>query len=187
MSGTGNPIQILFIQGGGEGTHDAWDDKLVASLQAALGPGYEVLYPRMPDEDDPGFRTWSTAIAAEIARLAPGAILVGHSVGGTIAIHTLAKRPALLRDLAAVFLLAAPYVGDGGWPSDEIDVAPGWASGLSAVPVILYKGDADDTTPMAHADLYARDIPHAKLRRLNGRDHQFNNDLTDIAGDIRQA
>ena len=47
--------QILFIQGGGAEVHDAWDDKLVASLKRELGEGHEVRYPRMPDDDDPSF------------------------------------------------------------------------------------------------------------------------------------
>ena len=47
------PRQILFIQGAGEGTHDAWDNQLVASLEAELGPDYAVRYPRMPNEGEP--------------------------------------------------------------------------------------------------------------------------------------
>jgi hypothetical protein len=30
--------QVLFIQGGGEGAHDQWDNKLVANLADKLGP-----------------------------------------------------------------------------------------------------------------------------------------------------
>lgn len=45
MAGT---RQILFIQGGGAGAHDEWDDKLFDSLKRELGDGYEVRYPRMP-------------------------------------------------------------------------------------------------------------------------------------------
>src|SRR5215469_8678211 len=44
--------QVLFVQGAGEAAHDAWDAKLVRSLERALGEGYRVLYPRMPDEAD---------------------------------------------------------------------------------------------------------------------------------------
>jgi hypothetical protein len=51
--------QVLFIQGGGEGTHDEWDDKLVDSLRRELGDGFEVRYPRMPAEDDPSHETWA--------------------------------------------------------------------------------------------------------------------------------
>jgi hypothetical protein len=49
------PKQVLFIQGAGAAVHDAWDDKLVRSLERALGDGYSVLYPRMPDEADPHY------------------------------------------------------------------------------------------------------------------------------------
>ena len=63
MAGT---RQILFIQGGGAGAHDEWDDKLFDSLRRELGDGYEVRYPRMPDEDDPSYARWSEAIRREL-------------------------------------------------------------------------------------------------------------------------
>ena len=79
MTGT---RQILFIQGGGAGTHDEWDNKLVESLCRELGDGHEVRYPRMPDEGDPSHATWSPAIRREMADLDDGAIVAGHSVPG---------------------------------------------------------------------------------------------------------
>ena len=179
--------QILFIQGGGEGTHDEWDNKLVASLQRGLGQGCEMRYPRMPAEDDPNFATWSAAIGREIARLDTGAIVVGHSIGGTVLIHTLASQPQLLQGIAAICLIAAPFVGDGGWPSEEVTSGPGWARPLMDATVYLYQGDADETTPMTHADLYLKAMPHARLRRLKGRDHQLGDDLSEVAQDITKA
>ena len=89
MTGT---RQILFIQGGGAGTHDEWDNKLVESLRRELGDGYEVRYPRMPDEGDPSHATWSPAIRREMADLDDGAIVAGHSVGATILINVLAEQ-----------------------------------------------------------------------------------------------
>jgi hypothetical protein len=56
--------QVLFIQGGGVGAHDGWDDKLVESLRRELGGEYEVRYPRMPDEGDPSYARWSTGAPA---------------------------------------------------------------------------------------------------------------------------
>ncbi|PYK88902.1 MAG: hypothetical protein DME40_11620 [Verrucomicrobia bacterium] len=44
--------QVLFVQGGGKNAHEE-DQKLAASLQAALGSDYNVLFPRMPKESDP--------------------------------------------------------------------------------------------------------------------------------------
>ena len=40
--------------------------------------------------------------------------------------------------------------------------------------------------PAAHVDLYAHILPHAQVRRLPGRDHQLNDDLSDVARDIRE-
>jgi pimeloyl-ACP methyl ester carboxylesterase len=53
-------------------------------------------------------------------------------------------------------------------------------------PLFIYHGSADETAPVAHADLYARALPRAVVRRLDGRDHQLNDDLSEVAADIRQ-
>jgi hypothetical protein len=49
-----------------------------------------------------------------------------------------------------------------------------------------YHGSDDETAPVAHLALYERAIPGAKTRRLPGRDHQFDNDLSEVAADIRR-
>lgn len=49
--------KVLMVQGGGEGAH-AVDAALAASLQQALGSGYEVRFPRMPDEEGPKVESW---------------------------------------------------------------------------------------------------------------------------------
>jgi predicted alpha/beta hydrolase family esterase len=108
--------QILFVQGGGAGAHDEWDDKLVSSLRRELGGGYEIRYPRMPDESDPSFARWSAAIRREMADLDAGAVVVGHSVGATILVNALAEQPPE-RGLAAIALIAAPFVGPAAGPA----------------------------------------------------------------------
>lgn len=176
--------QILFIQGGGEGVHDAWDDKLVASLTRELGEGYEVRYPRMPDEADPSDARWSAAIRGEIADLDDGAVVVGHSVGATLLINTLAEHPPA-RLPVAIVLIAAPFVGDGGWPSDEFELPSDLGAKLpQGAQVLVFHGLEDETAPPSHADLYARAIPQAQVRQLPGRDHQLNNDLSEVARTI---
>ena len=178
--------QILFVQGGGEGVHDQWDNKLVDSLRGELGPEYEIRYPLMPNEDDPKYAVWKLALQKEFAALEHGAIVIGHSVGGTILIHVLAERTPRCK-LGAIFLIAAPFIGTGGWESDDIEPRPDLASRLPRyVPIFFYHGRDDDTVPFAHVELYARAVPHAHVRRLARRDHQLNNDLSQIVMDIRQ-
>jgi len=176
--------QVLFIQGGGAGAHDDWDCKLVASLTRGLGPGYDIRYPRMPNEGDPSYAAWKTALEREIAALDDAAVLVGHSVGGTILINALAEHTPR-QELAGVFLISAPFVGPGGWPSEDIEPKRDLGARLPpATPIYLYHGSKDDTAPCAHVDLYKQAISHAQVRKLEGRDHQLNDDLSEVAADI---
>lgn len=178
--------QVLFIQGGGEGAHDEWDNKLVDSLGKALGPGYAIRYPVLPNEADPSYAAWKAALEQELAELEQGAILVGHSIGATILINVLAEgAPTPIP--AGLFLVAAPFVGEGGWPAEGFEPHSDLAARLPPkMQVFLYHGRDDETAPVAHADLYAKALPRAHIRRLNGRDHQLNNDLSEVAKDIRQ-
>lgn len=178
--------QVLFVQGGGEGVHDQWDNQLVDSLRSELGPDYEIRYPVMPNEADPQYALWKHALEREIAVLGHGAVVVGHSVGGTILINVLAERTPQ-SSLGAICLIAAPFIGAGGWASDDIQPRSDLAARLPGdVPIFLYHGRNDDTVPFAHLELYARALPGAHVRRLADRDHQLNNTLSELASDIRR-
>lgn len=174
--------QVLFVQGAGEGVHDQWDNKLVRSLERELGPRYSVRYPRMPQEAEPDYAVWKDALLNEFAELESGAVLIGHSIGGTILMHMLAEQHLRIT-LAALFLIAAPFIGEGGWHSDDIHpLAERLPAGM---PVFLYHGTADDTVPLAHLRLYANALADATVRALAQRDHQLNDDLSEVASDIR--
>lgn len=177
--------EVLFIQGAGKGTHDEWDNRLVQSLQRELDASYEIRYPRMPNEAEPAVATWQPALEKEFETLRNGAVLVGHSIGGTILINVLVVSPPAATP-GAIVLIAAPFIGEGGWPSDDIAPRTDLAERLpEGVPVFLYHGDSDDDVPVAHVELYAKAIPRAHVRRIAGRDHQLNNDLSEVARDIR--
>ena len=179
--------QILFIQGGGAGAHDEWDDKLVDSLRRGLGAENEVRYPRMPDEDDPSYARWSAAIRREMADLDAGAVVVGHSVGATILINAIAEQPPT-RGLGAIVLIAAPFVGEGGWAGDDFELKSDLGARLpQGVPVDVFHGLLDDTAPPSHAHRYAEVIPQAQVHLLPGRDHQLNNDLSEVAKTINSG
>jgi predicted alpha/beta hydrolase family esterase len=177
--------QVVFIQGIGEGVHDQWDDKLVSSLERELGDGYSVRYPRMPNEGDAKYPEWKTALLGEFSSLEDGAVIVGHSVGGTILLHTLAEQPPLPK-LRGIFLIAAPFIGEGGWPSDDIRSRTDFSERLPfGIPVFLYHAIDDDIVPVAHVYLYSKAMLHAVVRTFENGNHQLNNDLSLVARDIR--
>jgi len=156
----------------------------VGSLEQSLGPGYDVRYPRMPREGDPDPVAWKRVIARELGKLNDGAILVGHSVGAAVVLDHLASGDRPLR-LGGVFLIATPYIGEGGWPSEALRPTKELAVALpGGAPLYLYQGRSDETVPFSHVGLLAKALPHAIVRRLKGRDHQLNNDLSDVARDI---
>jgi predicted alpha/beta hydrolase family esterase len=173
--------QVLFIQGGGAAAHDEWDDKLVASLERELGDKCEVRYPRMPDEDDPSYAGWGPVIRREVAHLNDGAVVVGHSVGGTLLVHALRDQPPE-RELGGVVLISAPFVGADGWPSEEFEFPGDLGARLpQGMGVHVFHGLDDQTVPSSHAELYVRAIKQAQLHLLPERDHQLNGDLSDVA------
>jgi len=178
--------QVLFIQGGGAGSHDE-DAPLAASLQAALGKAYRVHYPPMPDEADPQLDAWKARIAAELAGLNGAVILVGHSVGGAALLKYLAEE-RVAKPIAGLYLLAAPARDDEQWNFDDLALPRDLDKRLARIPrIILYHSRDDEIVPFAHLALHAARLPRATVRESDGRGHQFGNDLRDVAADISGA
>jgi uncharacterized protein len=176
--------QVLFIQGAGDGAFDE-DAKLAVNLRERLGPGYQVRYPRMPNEDDASYAAWKRIILDEIEAMGDGAILVGHSVGASV-IAKVACDGKLPRRVAGIFLVAAPFWHDHEfWNWKEAELPQDASARLPRdVPVFLYHGRNDEIVPFAHVELYATAIPQATVHRLDGRNHQLNDDLSEVASDI---
>ncbi len=176
--------QVLFIQGGGEGAHEI-DRKLATSLQDTLGVQYDVSYPRMPEEENSGYEAWKTRLSKELAALDTNAIVVAHSVGCSILLKYLSEA-GVNKPLAGIFLIAAPYWGAGGWQVDEFTLDEARASKiLRSVPVFFYHSRDDDVVPFAHLAMHTDKFPQATVRVFDGRGHQFNNDLSEVAADIK--
>jgi predicted alpha/beta hydrolase family esterase len=178
-------VDVLFIQGGGPGAHDA-DRALADALSQALGAGFRIHFPRMPGEDDPDNAAWKRTIAAE-ARRANAAFLVAHSVAASLTADMLAQGPhgADLPRLRGLFLLAPPFIGPGGWAFEGFHFdRPVDRKSLDGLPIHFYFGASDTTVPLAHADLYADIFPGVAVHRLQECDHQFTGHMPRVAQDI---
>jgi hypothetical protein len=177
------PSEVLFVHGAGGEAFEA-DMALVRSLREALGPDFGVEYPEMPDADAPEFGTWSARISHALSSLDSGVILVGHSLGGSILLKHLSEE-RVEKPVAGVFLIATPYWGTAGWEVAEFELREDFPATLPEdVPIFLYHSRDDEEVPFEHLALYAGRLPRATVREVEGRDHQFNGDLSDVAEDM---
>ncbi|HEU5238366.1 MAG TPA: alpha/beta hydrolase [Pyrinomonadaceae bacterium] len=181
--------RILFIQGGGQGAY-AEDEKLAANLQNSLGPGYEVHYPKMPNEDDPTYESWKGRLGKELAALEMGSMIVAHSVGGPNLLRYLAEKK-VPKPITALFFVAAPYFGRGGWSADGWDIGTllqqkNFVSQVTeTVPVFFYHNRDDSVVPFSHLGLYKDLLPRATIRAFDRGGHQFNKGLNALVRDIK--
>jgi uncharacterized protein len=174
--------QVLFVHGaGGEAFEE--DEALVRSLREALGPDFGVVYPEMPDADDPEFGKWSARISHELSALDGRVILVGHSLGASILLKYLSEE-RMEKPISGMFLIATPYWGTADWEA-EFKLREDFPAALPEdVPIFLYHSRDDEVVPFAHLALYASELPQAIVRKVDGRGHQFGDDLSEVAEDI---
>lgn len=176
--------QVLFIQGGGDGGYEA-DKALADSLKEHLGKRYHVNYPEIePDETLPDF-DWTKQVGEHIHKMKHDFILVGHSFGASMILKYLSENRVSKR-INGIFLLATPF-----WRGNEE-----WQKGLKLrddfadklpvdIPIFLYHCRDDEEVPFSHIRLYKRKLSMATFRELKSGGHQFSNDLTLIARDIK--
>jgi predicted alpha/beta hydrolase family esterase len=175
---------VLFIQGGGKGAHSV-DAALADSLKRALGPEYDVRFPQMPDEADPNVASWKQEISSELSHIPGTVILVAHSMGGAMLLRYLSDEK-VEKPIAGLFLLAAPSWDEDHWNFDDLKLPRDLAGKLAAIPrLFFYHCRDDDVVPFNHLALHGSHIPQAVIRAIDHGGHQFGNDLTRVAMDIR--
>ncbi len=176
---------VLIIHGGGQEAYEE-DKKLAANLQDVLGAAYALHYPEMPDVDSPSYEAWKGQIAKYLAALDSEVFLVGHSLGGSILLKYLSEEEVEL-PVAGIFLVAAPYWGSEDWEVSEYALRDSFASRLPGeLPVFFYHSRDDEVVPFAHLALYTEKLAQPTIREFDGRGHQFNDDLTEVARDIQR-
>ena len=175
---------VLFVHGAGEGAYEE-DGLLVASLRDALGPSYEVRYPRMPLEEGAQYSDWTARIAAALPPRGDKVVLVGHSVGGSVLPRYLCEKP-VEASVTGLFVIAAPFWGaDDFWDWDEARLPADAAERLAGVPrIFLYHSRDDEVVPFSHLALYSARLPLATIHPIDIGGHQLDNDLAAVAHDI---
>jgi pimeloyl-ACP methyl ester carboxylesterase len=177
---------ILFFHGGSSEEDYHADAKLVASLKSNLNSEYTIHYPLLINDGTPDLGR-REQISREISEREDNIILVGHSFGASMLLAYLSE-VKIKKKIAGIFLLATPFWnGDEDWVQ-PFKLLPDFATQLDKkIPLHLYHCTDDDEVPLTHFTIYKQHLPWASFHEITTGGHQFNNDLTVIANDIKSV
>jgi serine hydrolase len=168
-------------QGPGEGS-----EPFTSRLREELGPGFEVLFPVMPDPESPHYGPWSERLGEILAEIDEPIVVVGHSLGGSVMLKHLSESDGP-EPIAGLVLVAAPFWGEEEWEAEWV-LPEGWPGPATELPrTFLFHSRDDEEIPFAHLELYSRRLPDATVRPLDGNGHLFDRgDLSEILEAIRR-
>ena len=174
---------MLVIHGAGEPRRRNGKVYWEPLLQGSLGAGYVVRAPRMPEPDEPDYQAWAERIAELLAESVSPTV-VGHSFGASVLLKYFSET-ASPPPIAGLFLVATPFWDEKKFP--EFALRPNFAARLEALsPLYLYQSRDDTEIPSEHLERYRRAFPHAVVRLLDGRGHEFDQpEFPELVADIR--
>jgi uncharacterized protein len=177
--------EIIFIHSAGpQGSHEGSDD-LIHYLRASLGSEYKLYHPAMPDPENPRYIPWKMALQSSMPVGGNKVVLVGHSLGGSVIVKYLSE--GLLQvPVSGLFLVGAPYWGTRGWAFDEFIFEHKFETRLPAIDhTYIYHSRNDRWVPFSHSSFYAKKLPGAIVRTVDGDQHEFNFGLPELVNDIK--
>lgn len=174
---------VLVIHGAGEPRRRKGKVYWEPLLQPSLGKEYVVRAPVMPEPEAPEYEPWAERVA-ELIGESDRPVVVGHSFGASVLLKYLSEtkeRPSL----AGLFLVAAPFWDVKKFP--DFALRRDFAARLADLsPLYFYRSRDDEEIPSEHLDRYRKALPHAVVRILDGRGHEFDQDeFPELVADIR--
>ena len=164
--------QVIFLHSAGSQGPGEGSSALLAGLKQALPSDMTLIAPLMPEPDNPSAERWIAASQKVLAGVEGPHILVGHSLGGSILLQTLARHGAG-EGLRGVVLLNSPFWGAPGWEFEDFALTEGDAGQLRRLPrLLVLQGDADDVVSSDHPDRYKNLLPITETATLKGIDHE---------------
>ena len=177
--------EILFVHSAGPQGHHEGSDYLVRYLIDALGPGYRIWLPDMPDPENPHYVNWKARLKKEFASIEDEVILVGHSLGASVLLKYLSEE-RLQQRVAGLFLIGAVYWGKKDWEVKEYVLKRNFSSKLPSMGrIFLYHSSDDEVVPISHVRYFANELPKATVREFEHRGHLFGRGLPELVEDIK--
>lgn len=145
-------------------------------LEKSLGKKYQVIRPRMPQQDNAKYKEWKIMFERYIPLLKNGVILMGNSLGGIFLAKYLSEHK-FPKKIKAVLLTCAPF--DDTSPAEDLVGGFKLKSDLSLIEkncqnvAMLFSAD-DDVVPVSHAEKYRAKLKNTKIIIYKSKNGHFN-------------
>jgi len=177
--------QVLFVHCGGTQGPNCGSRDLVNYLKEKLGASYDVLYPQMPDPDNPQYILWKETLQDAFQEVDDDIIVIGHSLGGSVLLKFLAEEHCE-KNIAGLFLIAPPFFSKTNWHVKDFIMHQRLFKRLQSMEhIFLYHSRDDEVVPIIHQALYANKLPAAAIREISEGGHLFTTGLLDLVTDIK--
>lgn len=155
-------------------------------FQGALGDGFDVLTPHMPNGTNAQYHEWCMWFEKILPVLDNVVVLVGHSLGGVflakyLSEHTLSKK------VLGLFLIAAPFDDDASEESlASFTIAAPLTGVLEQVKAIhLYHSEDDPVVPFSQTQKYIRELPGVIFHSFSDRGHFTQETFPELVSDVQ--
>lgn len=164
-------------------SHRSWKQ----DLEEALGDGYEVLAPSMPNKQNAKYAEWQIWFEKLTPFLEDGVVLIGHSLGASFLTRYLSEND-FPRRIAATMLVAGAYSADLDEMAEEF-AAPGSLDRLAKQGgiIFLYHSTDDPVVPFSELARYQAALPRATVRIFDDRQHFNQETFPELVADIKSV
>ena len=145
----------------------SWKNWLAEQL-----PDHDVLLPSMPNKINAKYDDWALYFSKVVPFLQPDATLIGHSLGGIFLAKYFTENPPA-KPFAKLILIAAPYDDETGESLRGFKLTDASALADMFSEIHLLHSSDDPVVPFTEKDKYLRDLPEAKVRVFEDKQH-FN-------------
>lgn len=156
------------------------------TLQEALGPAFDVLSPRMPNNTNAQYTDWKKIFEKIMDKVDENVVLIGHSLGALFLAKYLSENfPS--KKVKSVFLVAAPFddTSQESLGSFVIDVSKVGNIQEKVGSIFLYFSKDDPIVSFSEANKYVQKLPQAILRTLDGRGHFRQEQFPELVKDLQ--
>lgn len=151
-----------------------WKPRLAEQL-----PDCDVLQPSMPNRQNSKYADWATYFSKIVPFLRPGAILIGHSLGGIFLTKYFSENPPVEK-FSKIILVAAPYDDEASEPLGDFKLANASKLTNAANEIHLFQSKDDPVVPFSELTKFQRDLPNARVHIFEDRGHFNQPEFTEL-------